>query len=146
MPLDLFYTMVQKVKNDQKLKSKGGGGVLALTFLSLGLSLWNLAHLFIIQEVLQQVSGRLLSCNCGGLLWAGSWSWRSGRPSADSGPSEAPFFFWPEFFQAAPTHCTAGETVYTFQRTKLVRLAIDVFQRMITTVAVFVLVSRQCSP
>ena len=24
MPLDLFYTMVQKVKNDQKLKSRGG--------------------------------------------------------------------------------------------------------------------------
>ena len=24
MPLNLFYTMVQKVKNDQKLKSRGG--------------------------------------------------------------------------------------------------------------------------
>ena len=24
MPLYLFYTMVQKVKNDQKLKSRGG--------------------------------------------------------------------------------------------------------------------------
>ena len=26
MPLYFFYIMVQKVKNDQKLKSKGGGG------------------------------------------------------------------------------------------------------------------------
>ena len=34
----------KKVKNDQKPKSRGGP---ALTFLSLGLSLWNLAHLFI---------------------------------------------------------------------------------------------------
>ena len=25
MPLYYFYTMVQKVKNDQKLKSRGGG-------------------------------------------------------------------------------------------------------------------------
>ena len=25
MPLNIFYTMVQKVKNDQKLKSRGGG-------------------------------------------------------------------------------------------------------------------------
>ena len=25
MPLYVFYTMVQKVKNDQKLKSRGGG-------------------------------------------------------------------------------------------------------------------------
>ena len=28
MPLYLSYTMLQKVKNDQKLKSRGGGGVL----------------------------------------------------------------------------------------------------------------------
>ena len=28
MPLDLFYTMAQKVKNDQKLKSRGGGPAL----------------------------------------------------------------------------------------------------------------------
>ena len=26
MPLYLFYTMVQKSQNDQKLKSRGGGG------------------------------------------------------------------------------------------------------------------------
>ena len=26
MPLYFFYTMVQKVQNDQKLKSRGGGG------------------------------------------------------------------------------------------------------------------------
>ena len=30
IPLYFFYTMVQKVKNDQKLKSRGGGGVPAL--------------------------------------------------------------------------------------------------------------------
>ena len=30
MPLNLFYTMVQKSQNDQKLKSKGGGGGPAL--------------------------------------------------------------------------------------------------------------------
>ena len=28
MPLYLFYTMVQKRKNDQKLKSRGGGSCL----------------------------------------------------------------------------------------------------------------------
>ena len=28
IPLYFFYTMMQKVKNDQKLKSKGGGPAL----------------------------------------------------------------------------------------------------------------------
>ena len=30
MPAYLFYTMVQKVKNDQKLKSRGGGPAFSL--------------------------------------------------------------------------------------------------------------------
>ena len=46
--------------------------------------------------------GRLLSSNCGGLLGAGSWSRRSGLPSADSWASNL-LFFLPELFQAAPT-------------------------------------------
>ena len=44
MPLYLFYTTVQKSRKWPKSQIKGGP---ALTFLPLGLSLWNLAHLFI---------------------------------------------------------------------------------------------------
>ena len=51
----------------------------------------------------------LLSSNCGGLLGAGSWSWRSGRPSADSGVpvSKLLFFSWTP---PGGAYCAVGES------------------------------------
>ena len=88
--------------------------------------------------------GRLLSSNCGGLLGAGSWSRRSGRPSADSGASKLLFFFlnssrrrllrrWREFSPCEERGLDVDACTTTG----------DLFQRILRTVPYLVLVSRQ---
>ena len=65
MPLNLFYTMVQKSQNDQKLKSRGGGPALS----------WSSVRIFLVVNTVfslyfSESRRHGLPYNCGLTLWS----------------------------------------------------------------------------